>query len=95
MKNRPPTTHNQPSNIEKHNTHPENNEDTNAQHTPSTKNYASPNYWKGAQINKPFGILRTNDSKKCTNNTEKPNKLDQTLGNHQISQINYIPEEPA
>ena len=69
-----------------------NNGDTNVQHTPSTKNYASPNFhWKGPQINKPFGILRTNDSKKYTNNTEKPIKLAQTLGNHQISQINCIP----
>jgi hypothetical protein len=95
MKNKPPTTHNQSLNTEKHNTHTENNEDTSAQHTPGTKNYASPNsYWRGAQINKPLAILSTNDGK-CTNQTEKTNKLDQTLGNHQISQINYIPEEPA
>ena len=96
MENRASTTHTQPSNTEKHYTHPENNADTNAHHTPNTKDYSSPNsYRKGTQINKPFALSHTNDSKICTNNTEKPNKLDQTRGNHTISQSIYTPEEPA
>ena len=56
-----PTTHTQPSNTEKHHTHPRNNEDTNTQQTPSTKNYyLTQLFRKGTEINKP-SALHTND----------------------------------
>ena len=96
MVHRPSTTHTQPSNTEKHHTHPRNNEDTNTQQIPSTKNHSSPNsYRKGTEIYKSFALLHTNDSKTHTNYTEEINKMDQTLGNHKLSQPIYIPEEPV
>jgi hypothetical protein len=96
MEHRPSTTHTQPSNTEKHHTHPRNNGDTNTQQTPSPKNYSPPNlYRKGIEINKSLVLTHTNDSKIYTNNTEEINKVDHTLGNHRISQLIHIPEEPA
>ena len=96
MEHRSSTTHTQSSNTERHYTHPKYNEDTNTQQTPSTKNYSSPNFYrKGTDINKSCALLHTNDSKIYTKNTEEINKTDQTLGNHKIFQLIYIPEEPA
>ena len=66
MKSMTPTLHNQSPNTEKHNTHPEKNEDTNAHHTTRTKNHTPINFYrKGATINKVWEIQRTNNSKKC------------------------------
>ena len=96
MEHKSSTTHTQPSNTEKHSTQPKNNEDTNIQQTPSTKNHSPSNsYRKGTETHKSFALLHTNDSKINTNNTEETNKVDHTLGNHRIFQLNHIPEEPA
>ena len=94
MKYRPPTIHNQLPNTERHNIQPKHNEGTKTQLTTSTKNFISIKFhWKGDTRNKPRAIQRTNDLKKHTNHTQKSNKVAQTSGNHQISQIIRIPEE--
>ena len=85
MEHRSVKTHTQSSNTEKHHTHPRNNEDTNTQQTPGTKNSYSPKlFLKGTEINI-SSALHTNISKIYTNHTEEINKTDPTPGNHKIS----------